>query len=251
MTGALARVAAALAALVLASFEARTWWAEQAYEAGIYAVDPRTGEPATDQPARDLPGRLEWYEEALARDPGEPLYALRAGQIRLHRATRRPPPTDARAELARARHLLGIALPGAPLDSHVHSALSHALMTTGDLDGVAWHSRAAAILGPRRISTLEPAAQRLVWAWRIRDDPSFLAGAIDAARLGYELSDGREPSLPPMGWLPAAGTVARLFASPDRPPRRDLDLVVGMRPDLLPTIDRLAEGTDVKTERDR
>ena len=34
-------------------------------------------------PAADVPGRLEDYEEAMRRDPGEAQYALRAAQIRL------------------------------------------------------------------------------------------------------------------------------------------------------------------------
>src|SRR4051812_9230239 len=101
MHGGPARLIAAAGSLLLAAAALRTVRAEAVYDfEGLQlASDPETS------PAADLPGRLEAYEEAARRDPGEALYALRIAQIHLRRATARGA-SARRAELDAARDLL-------------------------------------------------------------------------------------------------------------------------------------------------
>lgn len=235
------RLGAASAALLLAASQARSWWAEQAYEAGNFAVDPASGEPATAHPDRDVPGRLENYLVAAARDATQPAYGLHAAQILLHRATRKPQPTDAAAQLARARSLVEAAVARGPLNSEAHLVLAHALIAGGDPERAVLHLRTVIATGRRRMSTLEPATSLLVHTWRRSHDPDLLVDILTAASLGLELADGRDRSLPPLGRVFVASGVSAFLTSSSGPTIDDLRLALRGRPDLAETAARLVE----------
>lgn len=236
-----ARVAAAAAAIGLAIGQTRTWWAEQAYESGIRAVDPRTGAEVTDAPARDVPGRLEAYLEACARDPGQAIYALRAGQIEVHRAARRPPPADRDVRLRAGRALLERSARLHPLDGRTQDALASACMLAGDTDGAVRRTRASVRLMPRSLAGLNAAAARLSWVWRRTFDPDVLADCVETARLGFELHDGRDETQSQGGTIGGVGAVRELLLAPNGPVTDDLLLALRGRPELLLVAARLVE----------
>jgi hypothetical protein len=170
----LVHVALAACAGGLAAVSLRTVGAEEAYEAGLAkAADART------DPAADLPGRVEAYEEAARRDPGESLYALRAAQIRLARARRRDG-TVVREELAAAERLLAGAAAARPLDADVHAARARALTLLRDAAGAAAEARAAMSLAPWGLVVLDTAQSVGLWAWRAERDPGYLRLALTA-----------------------------------------------------------------------
>ncbi|MCE9636413.1 MAG: hypothetical protein K8T90_11975 [Planctomycetes bacterium] len=236
-----ARVVAAAAALGLAAGQANTWWAEQSYEAGIRAIDPRTGVEASDAPARDVPGRLEAYASAVERDPTQPLFALRAGQIQLHRVAGRPLLPDRSERLAASRALLERAATLHPLDGRTHDALASACVLAGDTDGAVARTRAALLLIPRSLAGLNAAAARLAWVWRRTMDPDVLAACVDAARLGFELYDGRDEQVSQGRTIGGAWPARELLLAPSGPLIDDLLLALRGRPDLLETAARLVD----------
>jgi hypothetical protein len=177
-----ARVVAAAGAALLAVSSLRTLSAETAYERGLDAsVDPE------ESPALDLPGRLEHYEEAARRDPGEALYELRAGQVRLLRAARPGAAPDAR-ELAAARASLERAAELRPLDYRPRAQLALASRIAGEPERAMHEARAAMAVGPRAPAALRTAVEVGLWAWSATGDASSLRTALVAgaalARLG-------------------------------------------------------------------
>jgi hypothetical protein len=183
--GRVARAAALVGAGLLVVATLRALYAEAAYESGLdLAVDPRIG------PAQDVPGRLEAYEEAMRRDPGEPLYALRAGQIRLQRAARRDGSVDAR-ELTDARGLLERASALRPLDSRPRAQLADAARLAGDAGGALRAAAEATALAPRAPGPMRVAVDVGLWAWRENGDPAALRTALAA---GASLRDIGEAS---------------------------------------------------------
>src|SRR5262245_63275048 len=143
-------VALAACAGGLAAASLRTLRAEEAFEAGLAkAADAHT------DPAADLPGRLEAYEGAVRRDPGESQYALRAAQIRLSRARRRG--AAWREDLAAAEALLAAAVAARPLDADVHAARALALRLRRAAPGAAPAPRPPAPPAPRGPPPLDPA----------------------------------------------------------------------------------------------
>jgi len=182
-----ARIAAAVGAAALAAASLRTMHAEAAYETGLDAsVDPRRS------PALDLPGRLEAYEEAVRRDPGEELYVLRAGQVRLLRAVRRGGEIDG-VELAAARGLLVRATELRPLDSRPRAQLARAARLAGDPDGAVAQARQAMALAPKAPGPMHVAVEIGLWAWRATGEPADLRTALAAgvalAGIGEESPD--------------------------------------------------------------
>jgi len=169
-------VGVAAAALLVTSAALRTVHAEIAYDAGLrLATEHWVG------PAADLPGRLELYEEALRRDPGEALYALRAAQIRLFRAAPRGGPVDT-AALGPARDLLDRAAALRPLDSKIHATraqLERAARNRDAAKGEAWVAIATA---PRAPGALTVAMSVGLDGWRESGDPSCLRLALTGAR---------------------------------------------------------------------
>lgn len=227
-------VAAAAGCLALAADQARTWWAEQAYDAGLRARDPRTGEPLTDAVSRDAPGRLEAYDEAVARDPSQPLYALRAGQVACQR--RAPARAAAAAELtASARQRLERAILLQPLEGRAYAELAALRYRAREPAEALVHARAALVLGPRRPAAIDATASVAAAVWRTTSDPDALVAAVDAARLGFELADGRDPELPPLGRIPGRDPTARLLLAVGGPGRDDLLFALAGRPELLAT----------------
>lgn len=249
MIGRAARVAAAAAALALAASEVRTWRAEQAYQRGVRATDPRSGDEVVDDVLRDVPGRLEAYEAAARIDPGEPLYALRAGQMHVLRAGRRPPPPDRGERVAAARELLERSLRALPLDSRAHDALAQAAVLDGDADGALRDSRRAVLLGRRRSSALEQASRRCAWAWRRTGDPDALRDAAEVARLGFEILDGADPSVAPPRAAPGVRPLQSLLAAEDGPGVDDLLLAVRGRPELAAAAARALDAVDADAAR--
>jgi tetratricopeptide (TPR) repeat protein len=236
-----ARLACAAGALALAAAAGRTWHAERAFERGVHAVDPRTGEPAIDGPSRDVPGRLESYREAAALDPRQGVFALRRGQIALLRAARTPPSPDAAERLAEAETALADAARLLPLDARSHDALAQAALLRGDFGAAVRESRLAVRLAPRRKSGLESCVRRCLLAWRRTSDPDALGAALEALLLAFELEDGRDPEFrTPHGPAGLARFEAELRTS-DGPALDDLLLAVRGRPDLARTAARLVE----------
>lgn len=178
-------VALAACAGGLAAAALRTVGAEDAFEAGLAkAADAQT------DPAADLPGRVEAYEEAARRDPGESLYALRAAQIRLSRARRRG--AAGREDLAAAERLLAAAVLARPLDADVHAALALALRQRGDAAAAAAEARKAVSLAPCGLVALETAQSVGLWAWRAERDPAYLRFAFESGVRLDVLGRGRE-----------------------------------------------------------
>ena len=172
MAGRLLNVGVAAAALVVAAAALRTVHAELAYADGLaFAKDPHTS------PAADLPGRLECYEEALRRDPGEALYALRAAQIRLFRAAPRGGPVDT-AGLAPARDLLERAAAQRPLDSKIHATRAQLERAARNLRGAEREAWIAVRTAPRAPGPLTTALSVGLAAWRETGDPSYLRLAL-------------------------------------------------------------------------
>jgi len=244
LIGRAARVALAATALALASAQARTWWAEQAYEEGLGLPDPRTGETAAGA-LRDVPGRLHAYEVACARDPDEPLYAVRAGQIEQSRAVRTPVGPERAVHLRSAREHLERAARLQPLDAATQETLAQVLTYERDLPGALRRTRSAVLTGPatRPCSTRRRGASP-------GPGPDARSGrprrAVDAARLGLDLADGRDPALPRLGRVPGVQATAALLRSSAAPTQDDLLSALGGRPDLLRTAARLVE--DVRPE---
>jgi tetratricopeptide (TPR) repeat protein len=172
--GRVARVAAAVGAVFLAAASLRAMYAESAYEAGLeLSVDPK------DDPALDVTGRLEAYEEAMRRDPGDGLYALRAGQIRLRRAARRDGSVD-RKELAAARASLLRATELRPLDSRPRAQLAGAARLAGDSEQALRAAQDARELAPKSPGPMRVAVDIGLWAWRGTGDPAALRTALSA-----------------------------------------------------------------------
>lgn len=235
------RAAAAAVALWLAADQARVWWAEQAYEAGIRARDPSTGKARIDDPTAEVPGRLHAYREASLRDPREPLYALRAAQLEF-RDVRRPADDATReALLGRVQTALDAALDAHPLDGRTHAALANLLIARGDRDGALRHTRLSVVLGPRRPTALEQAARRFAATWPRTNDPDALVQLLETTRLGLELLDGRPAGLPPLGRVPAVGEARALLLSEGGPTRDDVLFALRGRRDLLLTAARVVE----------
>jgi len=217
------RCAAAALALGLAAAAGRTWWAESAYTEGL---------GATASPSEDVPGRLERYEEARRRDPGEPLYALRTGQILLGRAEGAAAPPTRREGLLAAEPLLAESVRLFPLDSQSHAAWSQALAGLGDADLAIREADAALLLGPRRPTTYEWAIRWFARRWdRVRDD-RCLARLFRTAMRAEEAVRDPPSDVPPVE-PPGAGTLRRLLASSDAPTAEDLIRAAGTEPDLL------------------
>lgn len=174
----LVHVALAACAGGLAAASLRTVGAEEAFEAGLSrATDVDTG------PAADLPGRVESYEEAARRDPGESHYALRAAQVRLSRARRLSGPA-AREELSAAERLLVAAADARPLDADVHATRALAWRLRRDAKSAAAEARMAMSLAPWGLVALDTALTVGLWGWRAERDPSHLRLALEAgARL--------------------------------------------------------------------
>src|SRR5262245_21673890 len=178
-------VALAACAGGLAAASLRTLRAEEAFEAGLAkAADAHT------DPAADLPGRLEAYEGAVRRDPGESQYALRAAQIRLSRARRRG--AAWREDLAAAEALLAAAVAARPLDADVHAARALALRLRRDAAGAAAEARTAVSLAPCGLVALETAQSVGLWGWRELRDPSYLRFAFEAGTRLHSMGRGRE-----------------------------------------------------------
>jgi hypothetical protein len=174
----LVHVALAACAGGLAAFSLRTVGAEDAYEQGL----DKAADAETD-PAADLPGRVEAYEEAARRDPGEALYALRAAQIRLSRA-RRLAGRAQREELAAAEALLASAVAARPLDADVHAARAIAALSRRDAATAAAEAREAVGLAPWGLVALGTAQKVGLSGWRSERDPAYLRMALAAgARL--------------------------------------------------------------------
>jgi len=178
-------VALAACAGGLAAASLRTVGAEDAFEAGL----AKAADAETD-PAADIPGRVEAYEEAARRDPGESLYALRAAQIRLSRARRRG--AAGRDDLAAAERLLAAAALARPLDADVHATHALALRLRRDAAAAAAEARAAVSLAPCGLVALETAQTVGLWAWRAERDPSYLRSALEAGARLDALGRGRE-----------------------------------------------------------
>jgi hypothetical protein len=236
-----ARLAAAAVTAILAVSQVRSWRAERAYEAGLGALDPRTGREAADQPAQDVPGRLESYELARETDPRNPLYALRTGQILLQRATRGPRTPETGRQLASAIVRLEESLRLHPLDGRAHDALAQARLATGELDESVDRTRRSVRAAPRRPATLGQAAARCARIWLRSSDPDALVVALDAARLGFELSDGRPEALGGFREVPGTGPVAEILLAPSAPTVGELRWMLRGRDDLRETAARLVE----------
>ena len=172
----LAHAAAAAGALALAAVCLRTYRAETAYGAGLALA-----ERADASPGEDVPGRLEAYEEASRIDPGEGLYRLRTGQIRLQRAKRAPGVPDD-AELAAAAAALDAAARTRPLDVRVHCGRVQLARARRDLDGALRAVSAARAAAPISPAALLAASATQTWAWRVTGDASHLRDALAAAR---------------------------------------------------------------------
>jgi len=187
--GRIARVAATVLAVFLAAVSLRTLHAESAYESGLdVAVDPRRS------PALDLPGRLDAYEEAMRRDPGEGLYALRAGQIRLLRAAKAAGGVD-RVELETARERLRTAARLRPLDARPRAQLARAAQIADDpIEAVAF-ADAATTLGPRAPGPAWTAVDVGLWAWRAHGDVSALRAALRGGAILSRIGESR-PTTP-------------------------------------------------------
>lgn len=160
MTGRLPLVVVAAGAALLASEAYVTFRAEESYERGLSMT---TGSPAN--PVADVPGRLEAYEEAFRRDPGEALYARRAAQIRLARARRADGAADP-GELDAAVTLLQRAAELRPVDGSIHVVLAQAYRMRRDADAAVRAAETAVRLAPRNPFTLRGAIATGLWAWR-------------------------------------------------------------------------------------
>jgi len=217
-----ASIAGAAALLALAA--ARTWWAESAYTAGL---------GTTASPAEDVPGRLERYEEARRRDPSEPLYALRAGQIRLGRAGRTEDPGARREELLAAAERLRESVRLFPLDSQAHAGLAQALAGLGDDDGAIRHADAALLLGPRRPATYEWAIRWFARRWERARDDRCLARLLRTALRAEEAVRDPPADVPRVDAPPGARTVAQLLGSLAGPTAEDVARAVGEDPESL------------------
>ena len=170
----LVHVALAACAGGLAAASLRTVGAEEAFEAGLAkAADAETN------PAADLPGRVEAYEEAVRRDPGESLYALRAAQIRLSRAGRLAGAAR-RDELAAAERLLDAASAARPLNADVHAVRALARLLRRDAKTAADEARAAMSLAPWGLLALDTAQSVGLAGWRAEQDPAYLRLALTA-----------------------------------------------------------------------
>ncbi len=205
MTGRLALVVLAACAGVLAALAYVTFRAEEAFERGL-SLAP--GPPAN--PVADVPGRLEAYEEALRRDPGEALYARRAAQVRLRRA-RRADGTIDRDELNAAMALLVRAAELRPIDGTTHALLAQAHRMGRDAGSAVHAARTAVRMAPRSSFTLRNAMTIGLWAWRA-------AGSVDSLRFALESS----AALVRIGESRATAEFAVAFAEPARPLTADL-----------------------------
>jgi hypothetical protein len=176
MAGRPVHVVAAAGALLAASAALRTVHAEFAYEEGLaLAEDPRAS------PGADVQGRLERYEEALRRDPGEALYALRAAQIRLAKASPRGKPADS-AELGAARDLLERAAAMRPLDSKIHATRAQLERAARNLRVAQSEAWVAVRTAPRGPAALKTALSIGLDGWRETGDPSYLRLALTGGR---------------------------------------------------------------------
>ncbi len=168
--------------LALAAVAARTVRAELAYGAGLA--------PHAD-PVRDVPGRLDAYEEAADLGPGNPLYALRAGQIRLMRAGRS---REARTtELAAAEAWFRRAVALHPVEARARAGLAQVLLARGEPDAAARESARSFRLAPRSPGVIGRSGAMFVLEWRRTRDPAALRGALRCAEAGERI---RETSIP-------------------------------------------------------
>jgi tetratricopeptide (TPR) repeat protein len=160
---------AALLALLLAFAAVPAIRADVVYGAAVgYGSDP----------TEDRPGRLEAYEEAANLDPREPLYALRAGDLRSSRAKTQ---LDARTEHLRAAHehyLRAVRL--APLDPRARIGLAQALADDGEAEAARLQIRHSVVLGPRWAGVLARALLMHLEDWESDGDTAQL---VDAMRM--------------------------------------------------------------------
>jgi len=210
LTASLLRLAAAALALWLAAQTAVRWHAEAAYTSGLRAPPgDAPGGPSVDvrdalaDPTLDVPGRLDAYRVACDRDPRQPLYLLRAAQIELRRAAHAEDPAEAERTIDGALERLARAAALQPLDGRIHDTTARALALRGAPDGeVLAACRRALATAPRYGGILEDVTLLAVRAWRRSGDPAALGVALESARIGYEIVDGRDPTFPPLYSVP-------------------------------------------------
>lgn len=213
MTSRAPGLVAAAACLAAAAGAARTWWAERAYSEGLQV---------TAAPDEDVPGRLAWYEEAVRRDPTEPVYGLRVGQIRLARAARADDPGDRGRELSLAIDSLRAAIAGAPLDGRAHAALAQALAAAGDSEAALRHADANLVLGPRRPRAYSWAIRYFLAVWDRTRDPRYLARALRAGKASADAVRDPPPDVPPVAVAPGIPELRRLLQSAAGPTADDV-----------------------------
>ena len=201
---ALAFLALATATLGVAVISGRKLWAELAYDAGL-------GE-ASERPDTDLPGRLEWYELAAARDPSDPVYSLRAGQILLSRFSR-VAPAERAATLDAASRAIERARALSPLDPRTQVLLAQIAQARGDVVIARDRADAAARLGPRHPGALAVAVRVHLWAFARARDPEALARALEIAADAQETVDHPAPGSDVASTAPAAAVVRAALAS--------------------------------------
>ncbi len=186
----------AAAALALAFEGARIAWSDAKYRGVL---------DAGDTPVRDVPGRLEAFEEATRRRPGEFTYSLRSGQLRL---VRHVAGDGAAHELADATAHLQHAVEVHPLDPRGRIALARALGLADDSAGMVREVARAVLLGPRHGNVLREATALLTTEWRRTGLPDLLAWAleIEAERAAWS---AQGPSRTAGGILAARGDQAQ------------------------------------------
>lgn len=223
------RIVAAAGAAICAALawrEFRSVRAEAVYTEGI-------GAP-TDAPARDTPGRLERYLEARALDPGEPLYALRCGQILQTRASAlRGPERTAMLNDALGHFEASLAI--APLDPRAQAEAGRALDGLGRSEESAARLDAALVVGRRHPSALETVARHSARRFAQSRDPSDLRRGLLAAREGLEIRDRPAPGAENHGSAPGTGSMRQLLSQTAGPGTDELILATGGDPALLLT----------------
>lgn len=233
-------VLATAGALFLAAMAVRIAYAESAYVAGLdLATHPDS------LPSDDLPGRLEHYEEAFRRSPGEALYALRAGQIRLQRA-RRAGGTAGVAEIVAVRELLERARDLRPLDARIRATLAQAWRAHGDVEPALREARIAIRLAPCSPGILRTAMAVGVWAWHGRRDVAalelVLRAGMGVVRVGEKvLVPGLDEAIAAAG----SDLAGDLFEATGRDPellRFAADVVERTRPEVARTLRESSDG---------
>jgi tetratricopeptide (TPR) repeat protein len=175
----LADAAAAALALVLVAQAVPALRAEYVYGSALgYA------RPATD----DLPGRLAAYEEAARIDPGEAVYHLRSGELRLRRAKSQPGARRDQIDAALEHFRNAVRLN--PLDARSRNGLAQALAARGESEAALEQVAASVRLGPSMKGVMARAIQTYLDAWERTGDGALLREALRLTRRVSELDEG-------------------------------------------------------------